>query len=271
MSHETPVQPKLTDLLARFLNKQAQAQTDGLLDFDPKAEVTPFEAGSVQPIDAQLAWEQAVAVAGHFQPGIDTGTWSAPPHWVGLVAAHEPVVALAFCLGNFPQLVRNFHLILQKAKPADLQPSAGRQVPVPALVDWAQNAAAKKKFPEMLLALGALRLAKNFEQAAGYVKANDAVIPQEWRAAWTNEKAALAWHQGQTEPARALWNAMEPNVPVLFNRGMADLFLGNTSRARTNLNEVVAKLPETSPWHPLARLYPTLGKIRPGRARSAAE
>ena len=81
------------------------------------------------------------------------------------------------------------------------------------------------------------------------------LIPAEWRAAWTNEKAALAWHQGQTESARALWSAMEPSVPVLFNRGMAALFLGETAQGRAALDEAIARLPESSAWHHLARLY----------------
>src|SRR5947207_978075 len=113
MSHETPVQPKLADLLTGFLNRQAEAQAAGLTAFDPAAEVPPYEAGPVQPIDARLAWEEAIAVAAYYRPGLESKTWQAPPHWPTLVAAHEPMVALAFCLGNFPQLVRNFHLILQ--------------------------------------------------------------------------------------------------------------------------------------------------------------
>jgi hypothetical protein len=255
MSHETPTQPGVTELLARFLNKQAQAHASGLAEPGTSAEVTPYEAGPVPHIDATSAWQEAVAVAPFFQPEADTKKWPAPPHWSSLVSAHEPTVALAFCLGNFPQLVRDFHLILQKTSLTGFLPSAGRPVPVPALVDWAQQVAAARQYPHVLLALGALRLARNFKQAAAYAEANDALIPREWRAAWNNEKAALAWHQGQTDSARALWNTMEPNVPVLFNRGMAELFLGNTVGGRAALDQVIAALPESSAWHHLARLY----------------
>ena len=103
--------------------------------------------------------------------------------------------------------------------------------------------------------MGALRLANNFSQAEALVKSCDAHVPSEWRAAWNNEKAGLAWHRGNTEAARALWNAMEPNVPVLFNRGMAELFMGATAAGRAALGEAVAKIPEHSAWHHLARLY----------------
>jgi hypothetical protein len=256
MSQQTPAQPKLTDLLARFLNQQAQAQRDGLTDLGLGAEVTPFEAGPVQPIDPRLAWEEAVAAAAYFQSGLAAKEWPVPTQWGSLVADQEPAVALAFCLGNYPQMVRNFHLILQKAKPAHVPASPGRSIP--ALVEWAGQVAAKRQYPQVLLALGILRLAKNFEPAQAFVQSNDALVPPEWRAAWNNEKAALAWHQGQSPAALAIWDAMEPAVPVLFNRGMARLFQGNNAKGRTSLNEVIAQLPETSSWHHLARLYLTL-------------
>ena len=51
MSHQTPTQPKLTDLLANYLTHQAQAQVKGLADWGAGSEVTPYEAGPVQPID----------------------------------------------------------------------------------------------------------------------------------------------------------------------------------------------------------------------------
>ena len=259
MAHESPTQPTLPALLAGFLNERAQAQIDGLADFDGDAEVTPYDAGPVQPIDAKLAWTEAVAAANYFHPSVDSEQWPVPPHWASLVAAQEPVIALAFCLGNFPQLVRNFHVILQNFHAADFSLSAGSAVSVPALVDWAQQVAAKKQWAQMLLALGSLRLAKNFAEAEAFVKINDGSIPPAWRAGWDNEKAALAWHQGRTDTARALWNAMEPCVPVLFNRGMAELFGGDAAQGRATLDGVVGQLPETSAWHHLARLYVLLG------------
>jgi hypothetical protein len=259
MSHETTIQPRLTDLLVRFLNEQAQAQPHGLADSDPGPEVSPYDAGPVQPIDAKVAWEQAVAAAAYFEPGVDTTSWPAPPHWASLVADQEPAVAIAFCLGNFPQMVRNFHLILQQTNLSDLQLRAGRPMQVPALADWAQQVATKKQMPHMLLAVGCLRLARNFDVAETYLRTNEAQVPLEWRAAWTNEKAALAWHQGRTDVARALWNTMDQSIPVLFNRGMAELFLGNTALGRRALSEVALKLPEHGAWHHLARLYLLLG------------
>lgn len=260
MSNETPVQPKLADLLSRYLDRQAGAHASGLAAFDA-GEVTPYEAGPVQPIDPKPAWDEALTVLTQFQGG-DTRPLAAPPHWAQLVANHEPVVALAWCVGNFPQLVRNFHQIIHQGNLTELRPSGGRAVNAPALTDWTQKVAAKKSFPEALLAVGALRLAKQFDEAGSLAKTLDGDVPQAWRAAWVNERAALAWHRGDAEEACRLWAGADDSLPVRFNRGMAELFMGDPKAARETLAEVVQQIPETSAWHHLARLYLTLAQQR---------
>ena len=52
-----------------------------------------------------------------------------------------------------------------------------------------------------------------------------------------------------------LWQQQEPSVPVLFNRGMASLFLGQVSEAKAALTAAVNQLPEADAWHHLCRLY----------------
>src|SRR5437899_211599 len=116
MSHETPVQPRLTDLLARYLDRQAEAHAMGAAA-EP-AEVTPYEAGPVQPIDPRLAWHEALAALACYGPSTEASSLPALPHWPTLVAGHEPVTALAFALGNFPQLVRSFQPLLHAAEPS---------------------------------------------------------------------------------------------------------------------------------------------------------
>jgi hypothetical protein len=249
----TPVQPNLSSLLARYLDRQASAHQDGLAAAEI-GEVVPYEVGPVQPIDARPAWDEAVAVAKQYGP-VEQRSWQAPPQWSQLVAGHEPETALPFCVGNFPQLVRNFQALTQAAKLSDLRPSPSRPVQVPTLVDWARKA---KQFPRVLQALGALRLAKHFDVADELIQANEGSVPPQWRAAWANEKAALAWQRGQFEEARAQWQAMTPTVPVLFNRGMAALFCGRPAEARAALTEAVAQLPDTGAWHHLGRLYLTM-------------
>jgi len=221
-SQTSPAQPNLSSLLARYLQGQAEAHASGLAA-DPVADVVPYEVGPVQPIDAKPAWDEAMAVAKYY--GMETRSMQAPPQWPHLVTAHEPEVALPFCLGNFPQLVRNFQKLTQAKDPAELRPTAGRPVPAAALVDWARQASKAKQFPRVLVAMGALRLAKQFDVADEIVQANDTAVPAQYRDAWANEKAALAWQRGQFQEALESWQAMAPSIPVLFNRGMAALFL----------------------------------------------
>src|SRR5262249_49597240 len=145
----------------------------------------------------------------------------------------EPVLAVPLCLGNFPQMMRNFQALLHKAPLGKLRPAAGRPVPAPALVDWAVQAAERKQFPQTLLALAALRLAKQSEKAEELFPARADEVPAEWRAGWANERAALAWHGGRIEEAFAQWQAQDDSTPVLFNRGLAALFLDQPAQART--------------------------------------
>jgi tetratricopeptide (TPR) repeat protein len=257
---EKPIQPPLGELMTRYLARQADAHASGLgAPMDLGGEVVPFEAAPVQTVDPRLAWDEALAAVRHFQPSTKTRSWQAPPDWPMLVASHEPTVALAFCVGNFPQLVRHLRPMLENAKLDELRPSAGRSVPTPALISWANE---NQSFPKVFLALGALRLARQFEQADALVSKHRSEVPEEWRAAWLNEEAALAWHRGRAEEALTLWQAQPASVPVLFNRGMAALFLGKHAEARKALAEAIAKLPEASAWHHLGRLYLTLAEMR---------
>ncbi|MBL8798745.1 MAG: hypothetical protein JNM56_32935 [Planctomycetia bacterium] len=254
-------QPDLRDLMARYLLQRGEAQAAGLVVADTQGEVTPYEAAPVQAVEPRLAWEEAIAALQSFVSA--PAKLQAPPDWPQLVASQEPAVALAFAAGNFPQLVRHVQPLLHAAKLPELRPmSAGRPLPVPALLTWVAEVGAKQQYPQFILGLGALRLARQFDQAEALLRKHRADVPAEWQAALANEEAALAWHQGQAEAALKLWQAQSDSVPVLFNRGMASLFLGKTTAARAALNQAVAKLPESSAWHHLGRLYLALAQMR---------
>src|SRR5438445_8457859 len=111
------VQPALADLFTGYLRQQISRQAAGLAVTDSAGEVVPFEAVPVQPIDAGLAWGEAVAVARCFQPQSKTPTWLIPPDWATTVSSQESVAALSFSFGNYPQLVRNLHALFH---PSDL-------------------------------------------------------------------------------------------------------------------------------------------------------
>jgi hypothetical protein len=256
-SHTGNPPPSLPDLLAGYLQRQALAQADGLGSPD-SGEVVPFEAAPVQPVDARLAWTEALVALHFFARPAQTERLSAPPDWPALVTGREPVLALAFAVGHFPQLLRDFQPLLHS--PAHERRSESRPLAVASLVDWVENIAKKKSFPELLLGIGCLRLACHFDKAEEIVRTLGPAVPADWKPAWANEQAALAWHRGRTEEAAASWSGQHDSVPVQFNRGMAALFLGQADQARTHLAAAVAGLPEDSGWHHLGRLYLTLAE-----------
>jgi len=130
------------------------------------------------------------------------------------------------------------------------------------LLDWCQRVAEKGSFPDTILALGSLRLAKQFDRATQLLTRRKDNVPDEWHAVWANEEAALAWHQGRPDDAARLWQAQEPSVPVLFNRGIAELFAGKPTEARAPLSKAVEQIPEENAWHHLGLLYLALAEAR---------
>jgi tetratricopeptide (TPR) repeat protein len=248
----------LTELFRRYLSEQAAAQAEGLGYAEPSDEVTPYDAGPVQPVDPKVAWDEALAAARLLGPDLPAKAWKVVPEWPALVAGQEPAVALAFAVGNFPQLVRDLHPLLSGGDLTGLRPRPGRAAEAPALV---QRAAAAQDGPALLLAAGALRLARRFDEADDALHRAKA-LPAEWQALVANEAAALAWHLGDAERAAALWAGQPDSAPVLFNRGMAALFLGRPADARASLTKAVALLPESGAWHHLGQLYLALAATR---------
>jgi tetratricopeptide (TPR) repeat protein len=58
-----------------------------------------------------------------------------------------------------------------------------------------------------------------------------------------------------------MWNAIADSPAVLFNRGMANLFLGNLKDARAALSKAIDQLPDDQGWNSLARLYLAVAEI----------
>ena len=258
-SSNKPVQPSLQELTADYLRRQTLAHGAGVGLAEGGGEVEPFEAVPAQPVDPRLAWDEARAVLRSFGTGTEARACKAPAEWPALVAGREPAAALAFCVGNFPQLFRALHPLLHAADLQALRETPGRAAAVPLLLDEARLAR-EQSFAQVLVTVGALRLARQFDQAEALLQSRRGQVPAEWAAAWANEEAALAWHRGRAEEAEALWQAQADSVPVLFNRGMAALFLGRRPEARAALRQATAQLPEDSGWHHLGRLYLALAE-----------
>ncbi len=252
----------VSDLFGRYLRRQIAAQAEGLGFAEPGEEVVPHEAVPVQPVDPRVAWADALAAVDWMEAGESSNTekrssWAVPSDWAKLVALQEPAVAVAFCLGNYPQMVREFHPFLAGGELAIHRPTRTNPIPVAAsLLEWTK---AQSGYPATLLAGAVLRLARRWDDA-GTLLQDDADVPSTWQALRANEAAALAWHSGNGEEALRMWQALPASVPSLLNRGMASLFLGRRVEARASLREAVAQMPETSAWHHLGQLYLTLSE-----------
>ena len=251
-------QPPLSELLGRYLQEQTDAHASGMAIPETLREVVPHDAAPAQPIDPRTAWTEATTALRFFG---DARAISTPPDWPTLVVTHDPETALPFAAGNFPQLVRSLLPLYQTKDLTSLRPRGTLAEPMPALVEWASEVLQKGQHPQSLLAVGALRLARQFDAADALMRTHAAKVPIDWRAAWANEQAALAWHRGQTEDAATSWREQEESQPVLFNRGMAALFTGKPAQARAALHAAVTQLPEDGAWHHLGQLYLALAEM----------
>jgi hypothetical protein len=245
--------------MARYLARQSAAHLAGLAAA-PSGEVEAYEAVPVQAVDPRQAWDEAVSALGHFGPA---GKLPKPPaDWSALVAAQEPVAALPFAVGHFPQLVRDLLPLLRVGSLTTLTDLPGRQVEG-LMLEPVVRSAVKKETPQaIILALGTLRLARQFDGADALGRKYESQIPSEWRAAWDNEIAALDWQRGRRVEAAKRWESLPESVPVLFNRGMAALFSDCPADARGWLKKAVDGLSESSAWHHLGRLYLALAETR---------
>jgi len=256
--HESP-QKSLQELLTRYLQRQAGAHADGLGHADTTGEVEPFDAVPAQPVEPRVAWSAALEAVRHLVPD-RSGTLRAPAPWPAVVSSHEPVIALPFAIGNYPQLVRDLHALWHGADLTSLRSTPAHPLTVPGLPEWAAETTRSSEVVHPLLAASLLRLTRNFEEAGRMLEECEETLPAEWRAAWENEQAALLWESGKREEAARSWQKQPESVPVLFNRGMSALFLGRREEARGSLRRAADMTREEDPWHHLALLYLALAE-----------
>jgi hypothetical protein len=251
----------MADLLLQYLDRQAAAHDRGLAA-SLSGSVVPYEAAPVQAVDPRMAWDEAVAVFRFFDSEVRTSDWPIPTDWPTLAGIHELAPGIAFSAGNFPQLVRQLYPLIHAEKLSVLQISGSQPVEMAELASWADQTVRKASSPQTLFVAGVLRLARQFDQADEWLKRHQAGMPTAYRAAWANEAAALAWHRGNLDEAAALWQSQATSVPVLFNRGMADLFRDRPAGGLATLSQAVAQIPEGDAWHHLGRLYLALAEMR---------
>jgi tetratricopeptide (TPR) repeat protein len=251
--------PVLADLLARYLGSRVNAPVR-----DAAGEIEPYEVASGLRGDPRTAWDDATAAVRAQQASPAPLPLTPPAEWAGLTETAPSAAALPFAAGHFAQQVRDLTPLLQAEKLSALRPAA----PAPAapastaLQNWAFQAARQHGLPSALIAAGVLRLAGQTGLAGQLLTEVKAKCPGEWRTALANEEAALAWAEGRWADAAERWLTLPVSVPVLFNRGLADLFLDRPAEARASFRQAIAQLPETSPWHHLAELYLALAELR---------
>ena len=246
--------PRLDELMARYLaNRQVDA--NAVL---PTSEVEAYEAVPAQAVDPRQAWDGACDAL----TGLANVKKLAklPTGWATLVGGMESHTGLPMAAGNFPQLVRDL-LPLIKAKSLNSMPKSNFAVAdVAGLSSWVESCEQSTEPAKWLLATGLLRLAKRFDEAETLLKAKTPT--KEWKSAFANEEAALAWQRGDHSAAKKSWAKLPETAATLFNRGMAELFSDNAKAAVPHLKAAVAKLPESSGWHHLGNLYLALAQSR---------
>src|SRR5438132_9183346 len=166
-SRKVSGQPALSELMARFLERHASVPSAAS---QPSGEVVPYEAVPAQPVEPRLAWDEAQAALRCFTPKVSSVGQQFTADWSTLVASHEPAAAIAFCAGNFPQLVRDIHTLLSAKELSKLCPQPAPPHGGVAITSWAAQLAQTKQRPDVLLAAGVCRLARHFDHAEEYLK-----------------------------------------------------------------------------------------------------
>jgi tetratricopeptide (TPR) repeat protein len=249
----TKTPPTIAELTAGYLGRTADAETL-ISAVDALGDVEPHEVSVGLRAEPRLAWQESLEVLSYLVP--TRASLSAPAEWGGLVVRQKAVSALPFSLGSYPQRVRELTSLLQARDLKTLLPKTVESGTAPSgLVRWANAQIERKELPHALIAAAIFRCANDFENAEATLKSLGGSIDPQWAAVLENERAALAWERGDFQTARAFWAAMPESAPVLFNRGMAELFLGSRLAAAKSLRAAAAMLPETSAWHHLANLY----------------
>jgi hypothetical protein len=127
------------------------------------------------------------------------------------------------------------------------------------LQPWAETVA-RQSFAGRMVAAGVLRLAGHCEKA-GQLLRDERGLSDEELHTLRNERAALAWRQGNRETALADWKDMRTSAPSQFNLGMANLFT-NPRESAPALQFAIQLLDDEDPWRHLAGIYLALAEMR---------
>jgi tetratricopeptide (TPR) repeat protein len=248
-SHLTRVSvpPTIDDLMVRFLAHHSDAAAAAVDRVE--SEVEPHDVTAGFRVDARAAWLDAVAAC-TWGGNAPTPAIQPPNDWAALVAQPTAAYALPLAAGHFPQQVKDLQPLLANFRPNELR-SRRRATPLPGfheLRTWIAHHG--PTWPQ--LAAGLARLLGDDTTADHWL----ATAPHA-----DNDRAANLWMKGEWEAAAAVWDTLAETPAVLFNRGVARVFLGRFSEAREWLQKAIAAIPDTSGWNALARLYLAVAEI----------
>ncbi len=247
----------LSALLARYVETQIEAHREGSLFTELPDDVQLHDPGAQPLLDVRQVWGEAM-LALRYSPFGAKPVLPVFQDWSVLATAQEPVVALPWCVGNYPQMVRALTPLLEGVRLPSHPVPLSRPAPLASIRSWIQRIVPRCGPAGVLTVVGMLRLAHAFEEARTLLDQENPADAS-WADAWQNERAALAWHTGRVQEAIALWGSGSgTHMPTVFNRGLAALCQGQLAEARKNLQMVVAAIPETGGWHHLGHLYLTL-------------
>jgi len=253
------VPPSIAELTVRLLARTDAADALAAVAI---SEVEPHEVAVALRTEPRQAWQEGLAVLKSFVVSAPTDIHQ-PGEWASLIVRRAPVSSLPLALCNFPQQVRDVNPVLQSKDLSELPTAGGEAAPASTgLRNWANQHIRKGTFPQALIGCALLRAAGDYDAAAAALSGLRGCAPAEWQAAVTNEEAALLWERGECQQAAQLWAGLPENAAVLFNRGMAALFMNKPAQARDNLRKAVANLKDSDPWHHLASLYLALAEMR---------
>jgi tetratricopeptide (TPR) repeat protein len=252
--------PNLADLMLRYVNRPIDAAS---IEAEAGAlgEVEPHEVAVGFRTDPRLAWLEGQVAFSSFAVKVGKGV-SAPAEWAAVVVRHESVATEPMALGGYPQRVRDLTALLQANDLTSLRPNGESRAASASLRSWADKQVAKNDPQLALLAAAVLRAAGDLDQAGAILSALRNQVAEELRPMYSNEEAALLWQKSECAKAAAIWESLPETPAVLFNRGMALLFLGQAVKAREVFRKAIALIPERDGWHHLASLYLALAEMR---------
>jgi hypothetical protein len=226
--------PSLATLTARFLAKNEDVGT-------VEASVEPHEVASAFVAYPKAAWNEAVAAAKLL--GV-TDSIPVPGDWAAFVQQAGPVDCLPLAIGHFPQQVSDVSRLLE----------GKRTTPSVRSNTWTAKPAKLPILNHLLNAADA-RLSGRWSEAEKQLADAEKIASTDaFKTLVKNERAALALAKGDTATATKLWTELSPTAVGAFNLGVTAM-MQNKADAKKWFTEAAERLPETSSWHHLAKMY----------------